>query len=141
MSSLAQGTKAMLGVLSRATSGRYTIHVRRREGDRLERYATQVITLDVSGYHAVITGDMGTVSRLLAEAMDELDGGYLALTWMVPDGEADHSHMTWVWHVLAGTLIPLKGDEGWHVLQHYPTAQGSFWLSAHTWYGDAWDVT
>lgn len=141
MSSLAQGTKAMLGVLSKATTGQYAIHVRRRESDRLERYSTQVIRLDVSGYHAVITGDMGTVSRMLAEAMDALEGGYLALTWMADADDGGASHMTWVWHVLAGTLIPLKGDEGWHVLQHYPTAQGSFWLSEHTWYGDAWDVT
>jgi len=140
VSSLAQGTRAMLGVLSGATSGSYTVHVRRREGDRLERYATQSIRFETTALHAVITGDMGTVSRLLAEAMDALDGGYLALTQVIEDG-GEHSRLTWVWRVLAGTLIPLKGDEGWHVLQHYPTAQGNFWLAEDTWYGDAWDAT
>jgi hypothetical protein len=139
MSDLAQGTRAMLSVLTGATSGKYTVHVRRREGDRLERYATQTIGFQVRGPHAVITGDMGTVSRMLSEAMDGLDGGYLVLTQVLAD-EPEDLHTTWVWRVLAGTLIPLKGDEGWHVLMHYPTAQGSFWLAENTLYEDAWET-
>lgn len=140
MSTIANASMALVAVLGRAEPGLYTIHVRSREDDRMEKYATERIDVSRPGLTTVVQGSMGAVSRLLMEAMNAVDGGYLVLT-NSREVFGRTVLTTYVWRILAGHLTALKGDEGWHVTQFHSEAQGGLWMDADTRYEDAWEVS
>jgi hypothetical protein len=135
---LARGTRGLLTVLGKAARGPYLLYASTVDGGGAVRSVVQPIGIGRSGLDVVVTGDMGKVSTILGRAMNCLDGGYLALTRS--DGFRPGERTTWVWQVLAGLLVPLDGEAGWHVLQHHPTAQGGQFLSEATCYEDAWTL-
>jgi hypothetical protein len=130
-----QAHKGVALLLAQAATGLYTVHVRRREGDRMEKYATQHIEVTRHG-STVVRGNISSILELTAEAMDAVEGGYLMLTLHQP-GRSPTSAM---WQILAGHLLPLEGDQAWHVSQFCREGQGSGWLSANTEWEDAWPV-
>jgi hypothetical protein len=129
----------MLSVFGDAPAGRhrYTVHIVVRDDDGSDQQVTQDVTVDRGGPHVRISGDMGRVCHRLGAAMNSLNGGYLFLTIVSPG--VDHDMRTaWGWQVLAGDLIPLGGDEAWHVTHVYPKAHGGLRLDDWTTYNDAW---
>lgn len=125
-------------LMSATAPGSYAVHVRRREGDRLEKYSTQRIRIERHG-STVVRGHVGSVLELLSEAMVALDGGYLMLT-QYADEEWTTEPVSVMWRVLAGHLLPLDGEEAWQVSAHCPEGQGAQWLHADTRFEDAWSI-
>lgn len=135
MRAVTQAHKGVAVLLSQAATGIYTVHVRRREGNRMEKYATQRIEVSRSGA-TVIRGNINPVLELTAEAMDAVEGGYLMLTLH----RSGHPPASAMWQILAGHLLPLEGDQAWHVSQFCREGHGADWLSADTEWEDAWAV-
>jgi hypothetical protein len=129
----------MASVLGRVPEGchQYIAHVVVRGDDGFDQQVTQKLWVDRVGPNSRIQGDMGEVSRKLGAAMNTLNGGYLFLTAILPSVNRD-MYVSWGWQVLAAELMPLGGDEAWHVRHAYPKSHGGLAIRDWMTYEDAW---
>lgn len=140
VSALAKGTRALSHVFAKAPAGTYVLFAVDRDDSGSGRGALDEISLARDGRNILVRNGFRGVAETVGKSMDSLNGGYLVLTGGDFTSE-NNPRTSWVWQVLAGSLLPLSGDAAWDVLQHYPTAQGYVWLSKETSYEDAWATT